>query len=136
MPPNATEKATEDEDNQARRAQILSLAKSCVEDTAYSKITRQEENKCGNQKRSWAPRVDNISQKRAAHVHTDCDNIIKDAQKESEMAYCFQQRRTRLAWYVRDGDALLIAEGMLEKVRVELGPIANKEKGAAAMRTR
>jgi len=39
--------------------------------------------------------------------------------KRSEMAYCFQQRRTRLAWYVRDEDARLIAEGMLEKARVE-----------------
>ena len=35
------------------------------------------------------------------------------------MAYSFQQRRTRLAWYVRDGDVRLIAEGMLEKARVE-----------------
>jgi hypothetical protein len=71
MPANTTETATEDEDNQAQRAQILSLAKSCVEDAAYSRITRQEEDECGDQKRSWAPRVDNFSQKRAAHVHTN-----------------------------------------------------------------
>ena len=58
------------------------------------------------------------------------------------MAYCSQQRRTRLAWYVRDEDARLIAEGMLETTRVKyvgatkIGPIANKEETeAAAMRT-
>jgi hypothetical protein len=39
--------------------------------------------------------------------------------RKSEMAYCFQQRRTRLAWYVRDEDVRLIAEGMLEKTRIE-----------------
>ena len=71
MPANTTEKATEDEDNQAQRAQIFSLAKPCVEDAAYSRITRQEEDECGDQKRSWAPRVDNFSQKRAGHVHTN-----------------------------------------------------------------
>ena len=71
MPTNTTEKATEDKDNQAQRAQILSLAQSCVEDAAYSRITRQEEDECGDQKRSWAPRVDNVSQKRAGHVHTN-----------------------------------------------------------------
>jgi hypothetical protein len=39
MPADATEKATEDEDNKAKRAQILSLAKSCVKNAAYSRIT-------------------------------------------------------------------------------------------------
>ena len=39
--------------------------------------------------------------------------------RKGEMAYCFQQQRTRLAWYVKDGDARLIVEGMLEKARVE-----------------
>ena len=58
---NTTEKATEDKDNQAQRAQILSLAKSCVEDATYSRITRQQEDERGDQKRSWAPRIDNIS---------------------------------------------------------------------------
>jgi len=40
MPANTTDKTTEDEDHQAQRAQILSLAKSCVKDAAYSRITR------------------------------------------------------------------------------------------------
>jgi hypothetical protein len=71
MPANTTETATEDEDNQAQRAQILSLTESCVEDAAYSRITREEEDECGDQKRSWAPRVDDFPQKRAAHVHTN-----------------------------------------------------------------
>jgi len=71
MPANTTEKATEDEDNQVQRAQILFLAKSCVKYAAYPRITRQEEDECGDQKRSWALRVDNFSQKRAAHVHTN-----------------------------------------------------------------
>ena len=48
MPANTSEKATEDEDNQAQRAQILPLAKPCVEDAAYSRITRQEEDECGD----------------------------------------------------------------------------------------
>jgi hypothetical protein len=63
--------------------------------------------------------------------------------RKSEMAYCFQQRRRHLAWYVRDGDARLIAEGMLETTPVKyvyatkIGPIVNKEETeAAAMRTR
>ena len=46
MPANTSEKATEDEDNQAQRAQILPLANSRVEDAAYSRITRQEEDEC------------------------------------------------------------------------------------------
>jgi hypothetical protein len=71
MPANTTEKATEDQDNQAQRAQILSIAKSCVEYEAYPRITRQEEDECGDQKRSWAPRIDNIPPKRAGHVHTN-----------------------------------------------------------------
>ncbi len=44
MPADTTEKATKDEDHQAQRAQILSLAKSSVEDATYSRITRHEEN--------------------------------------------------------------------------------------------
>ena len=59
--------------------------------------------------------------------------------RKSEMAYCFQQRRTRLVWYVRDEDARPIAEGMLEKARVEhveISPIADKETEAAAVRAR
>ena len=71
MATNTTEKATEGEDNKAQRIQITSLAKSCVEDAAYSRITSQEEDEGGDQKRSWAPRVDDFSQKRAAHVHTN-----------------------------------------------------------------
>lgn len=71
MPADTTETATEDEDNQTQRAQIRSLAKSCVEDATYSRIARQEEDECGDQKWSWAPSVDNFSQKRAAHVHTN-----------------------------------------------------------------
>lgn len=40
------------------------------------------------------------------------------------MAYCFQQRRTHLAWYVRDEDERLVAEGMLEeRARVEYNEI-------------
>ena len=71
MPANTTEKATEGEDNQAERAQILPLVESRIEDAAYSRITRQKEDECGDQKRSWTPRVDNFPQKRAAHVHTN-----------------------------------------------------------------
>lgn len=71
MPANTTETATKDEDDQTQCAQILSLAKSRVEDATYSRIARQEEDERGDQKRSWAPRVDNFSQKRAAHVHTN-----------------------------------------------------------------
>lgn len=71
MPANTTEKATEDEDNQAQRAQLFFLAKSCVENAAYSRITRQEEDECGDQKRSWTFCIDNLSQKRAANVHAN-----------------------------------------------------------------
>ena len=71
MATNTTEKATEDEDNEAQRIQILSLAKSCVKDAAYSRITRQEEDEGGDQKRSWAPRVYDFPPKRAAYVHTN-----------------------------------------------------------------
>ena len=39
--------------------------------------------------------------------------------RKSKTAYCFQQRRTRLAWYVRDEDVRLIAEGMLETARIK-----------------
>jgi len=39
------------------------------------------------------------------------------------MAYCFQQRQTRLAWYVRDEDERLVAEGMLERARIEYNEI-------------
>jgi hypothetical protein len=48
MPANTSEKATEDEYNQAQRAQILPPANSRVEDAAYSRITRQEEDECGD----------------------------------------------------------------------------------------
>jgi hypothetical protein len=71
MPANTTDKTTEDEDHPAQRTQILSPAKPCVEDAAYSRITGQEEDECGDQKRSWALRIDNSSQKWTAHVHTN-----------------------------------------------------------------
>jgi hypothetical protein len=71
VPANTTEKATEDEGNQAERAQILSLVKSRVVDAAYSRIARQEEDGCGDHKRSWAPRIDDFPRKGAAHVHTN-----------------------------------------------------------------
>jgi hypothetical protein len=65
------------------------------------------------------PLTSTILPKKGPLRYTPTKIILKDAQKKSEMAYCFQQRRTRLAWYVRDEDARPIAEGMLEKARVE-----------------
>ena len=55
MPANTTETATEDEDNEAQRAQILSLAKSCVEDAAYPRITKHEEDERGDQEAVVGP---------------------------------------------------------------------------------
>jgi hypothetical protein len=53
-------------------------------------------------------------------MYTPTKIKLRDApKKKSEMAYCFQQRRKRLAWYVRDEDARLTAEGMLENARIE-----------------
>jgi hypothetical protein len=65
------------------------------------------------------PLASTIFPKKGPLRYTPTKIILKGAKKKSEMAYCFQQRRTRLAWYVRDGDGHLIAEGMLEKARVE-----------------
>jgi len=53
-------------------------------------------------------------------MYTPTKIKLNDVQKKKrEIAYCFQQRQTHLAWYVRDEDARPIAEGMLEKARVE-----------------
>ena len=69
MPAHTTKKAAQNKGYQAQPAQFIPIFESCVKDATYSRIARQEEYERGDQKWSWAPRVNNFPQNRAAHVH-------------------------------------------------------------------
>jgi hypothetical protein len=71
MSANTSNKAARDKEYHVQLAELRFIAKPCVKDTTYSRITRQEEYKRGDKKWSWTVCVDNFAHERASHVYSD-----------------------------------------------------------------